>query len=914
MAVFSLIGSTVAGWLFTAGTSAFLIAKTVIAGTLAFGAKLAFSYINRPKKRAYTAMQGEFLYGADVPVGAMFGTGAIRPHSIYYAFWGPGDRFNAEVMLLSNGWCDGLEPIIRMWGRDHVLVPRDPIGDEIEHWGVDGFGSLISIRFYDGRPGQPADAKLVADTAALDMNWKATSRCTGLAYVVFEYAYQEGKYEDGWPEPEHFVLRGLREYDPTRDDTVAGGSGPHRLDDPATWDYQATNPALHRLNYQLGLRARTSDRTLVGEGKTLGQLDLSSYFASIAVCDTPRNGKPTYACSLYATGDDDHTEILAMFEDAMAGYGLNRHGLSGVIAGAPQIPVAEIGVDDIDAGRPREVKYRKSSYETFNHLSGQYLSPELGWKPNSLKPVHVNADIAADGNRVRQQRNDFLQVTDADAGQYLLDIRYRQNRLGGREQLPVSRRMGLKAIEGSWVTHDGRDWLVAERAIDAQLRFTLTLAETSAEIYDDGDIQPGPIVIPPQPPVNPSVLSTVQGFGVEVGMLLGDDGYETPVLRFTWTPPEDPTITAVRFEYFQGADPTGQTFYYDQTPDVEAGVYVTSKDVAPGFFYTARATITTVPDRLKTYTPWVTTLHRAGPTQIRTYLDALGNDVRGTIVKLRADLEASRLRLEELALAVAEGQGVTAQEHSVARRFQNASASAFQELSASIETRARVFRQPEEPVANADGDIWFDTDDDNFMRVWSAADEEWQDAASLGVSTYAQDTEPVDPKEGDIWIDTTDGENVTYRFDGADWIDLTDGRLVATAAAVTALNATVGDISGDGLWKMEVVAGTGDVVARAVIMMRASISDDFVEVGTVWEAGFVGGDPDEPFARIVNIANQFVITDGTEENLPLIFEGGELKLQVARIGTAIVELLESESGKSRFGTLAVGVEGFEVLS
>ncbi|RVC20104.1 hypothetical protein EN893_36145 [Mesorhizobium sp. M7A.F.Ca.CA.004.04.2.1] len=63
------------------------------------------------------------------------------------------------------------------------------------------------------------------------------------------------------------------------------------------------------------------------------------------------------------------------------------------------------------------------------------------------------------------------------------------------------------------------------------------------------------------------------------------------------------------------------------------------------------------------------------------------------------------------------------------------------------------------------------------------------------------------------------------------------------------------------------------------------------------EAGFTGGNPLAPFSRFVIKADQFVVTDGTNDGTPLVFASGELKLQVARIGTAIVEELQSANGK-----------------
>ncbi len=674
MAIFTAIGVAIAGALF--GGS--VLAATLIAGALAFGVQLAFSYLNRPKERAYSAVQGEIQYGADVPVSALYGLSAVKGHRLYYAKFGSGDKHNADVFVLSNSWCDGLEPEIYFYSKKHTLVARDIIGNEVEHWGIEGFGNLVSIRFYDGRPGQGVDEQLVAKTAVLGREWKETSVCAGMTYVVVERTWNEDKFEKGTPEFQ-FILRGLRQYDPRKDTTVSGGSGDHRVNDPATWEF-TRNTALHRFNYQLGLKGMLSGRTLIGEGKSMGQIDLSSYIAAMNVCDTVRAGKPTYESALFVLADDDHTKILKEFDDAMAGYGMNRRGLSGVVVGAPQIPVLEITADDIPIERAQEISKRKSAFERYNTMSGQFISPESQWKAESLTPVKVNADITADG-RPRATANDFLQVTDPDIGQYLLNIRYRQNRLGGAITLPVSWRVGLAVQEGEWVEHGGLTWLISDWRCDESFRFTLQLSQTSSAIYDDEDIEAGPIVIPAATPVNPSLLTTVQDFAVEVGMVQGEAGYEVPVLRFTWTPPEDPSITAVRI--FYGVE-GGTQIFEAQSTDPESGELITGKDVVSGKVYVARATITTVPDRFKTYTVWASTVVATGRVSVITRLENLDPGVKAQIVAANQTIAYIRARLEQLAAAAADVAGEASTSQSVAVRFRDATAAAMTALSAEI--------------------------------------------------------------------------------------------------------------------------------------------------------------------------------------------------------------------------------------
>lgn len=188
-------------------------------------------------------------------------------------------------------------------------------------------------------------------------------------------------------------------------------------------------------------------------------------------------------------------------------------------------------------------------------------------------------------------------------------------------------------------------------------------------------------------------------------------------------------------------------------------------------------------------------------------------DVNSRLTELQAQLDATSDRLEAIAAATADATGSNIDLHTVSKRFQNATAVALREMTASIEQ-------------NADG-------------------------------------------------------------------------LTAQAAILDAVQASVGEVSADGLRKIEVTAGTGDVVARLTDMVRASIADDWVEAGTVVEVGFTGGDPEQPFANYLIAASKLVVYDPNSGDAfsPMVFESGELVLDNLRIGTGKFKQFVSDNGK-----------------
>lgn len=904
MAIFSLV-TTGLGALF--GST---VIGNLVGGALAFGAKLGLTKLGQKqqKKQKFTAVQGEVQMGGDVPASTLYGIGKTKGQRAYYAKWDKGNKMNADVFILANGWCDGLEPYIYMYGQKYNLVTKPVAGGEAARYFVEGFidgdgNSSIDIRFYDGRPGQVADAELVAKTAALGNSWKATSRLSGLCYVVVYRYYHLQFFRDagrGRPDIE-WMLRGLREYDPTKDSTVAGGNGPQRLNTPSTWSH-TLSPAVHRLNYQLGVKGLRSGRTLIGEGKSLGQLDLSSYFVAINYCRTLRKGKPVYQCSLWVNSETDHTEALSAFDDAMAGYGLNRRGLSGVVVGAPQIPVLTITDADIPSDRPKPRQPRKSAFDLFNHLSGQFTSPDSMWNPESLKPIVVNADVAAD-KRARQTSIDFLQVSDADIAQYLLNIRYRQNRKGGTATVPVSRRVGLKVMEGEWVTYQGKSWMVSGWRCDADLRFTFVLTETGPDIYDDGDIAPGPVIIPPVAPINPSQLFTVQNFDVHAGMIQGGNGFDVPALEFVWDPPDDPTITDVLFVY--RVDGSLEEFT-DQCAKPEGGRYRTTKNILSEKAYVARATIKTNPDRLRTFTAWRTTATATGSLTLQVGLGQVRDDVKSRFEDIQSELDNFfRPRIEELAVAwmVESALGQT-QRHEITAQVGSSLAKIADEtlvrarddeaLAARISTvlaqvgdvRAEVTKEQTARV-NADGALASDITSlkastaDNKAAIFSEAQARANADNALAFNTTT--------------LTATVGTNL------ARLIAEEQARANADSALTTSVNGVSADLNGrfaQGLVKFEAAADQSGVTSRFSVMLRANLASAFKDSGFYIEIYTEGGVLKSRFAVK---ADQFVVWNGgSNAFLPIVIENGELKLNIANIGLIRAGRMLSPDGKVDF--------------
>lgn len=120
-----------------------------------------------------------------------------------------------------------------------------------------GGGGVVSTAKFEGalriitREGDP-DQTAIGEMSAIFGEWTADHRMRGCsAAAIIAAPVKQKKFAAVYDnrEPEWLgALKGSRVYDPRLDSTRAGGSGPHRTDDPDTWTY-SDNAALVIADY-----------------------------------------------------------------------------------------------------------------------------------------------------------------------------------------------------------------------------------------------------------------------------------------------------------------------------------------------------------------------------------------------------------------------------------------------------------------------------------------------------------------------------------------------------------------------------------------------------------------------------------------------------------------------------------------
>ncbi|MES2289287.1 MAG: hypothetical protein V4530_06065 [Pseudomonadota bacterium] len=274
----------------------------------------------------------------------------------------------------------------------------------------------------------------------------ASRRFTGCAYVHFKYkltgnsSNTDSPFAQSIPTRVTIIGDGAYFYDPRRDSTVAGGSGPQRINDQTTWEWSddaCRNPALALLNYCIGWRI--NGILAVGCGIPLSRLLLSKFITAANMCDEPvtkavGGTEPRYRCDgIWSEGIARRTVIdeikkcmNAEFDDFGGGLGPT------VIHNDLATPVAAFTADDVlEIG---EFNPTVDLDQRFNVVRGTYTDASA----NSLyqQPDYPQVELASIDGIERADTFPLPFVESPSQCQRLAKTRLQRQQYGGT--IPVT--------------------------------------------------------------------------------------------------------------------------------------------------------------------------------------------------------------------------------------------------------------------------------------------------------------------------------------------------------------------------------------------------------------------------------------------------------------------------------------------
>lgn len=577
-------------------------------------------------------------YDPSAPREIIFGEAATAGTVVYQNLYGPNGNDIAQLVFALADWeCDSLAGFTV---NGKPVTWNAVTGDVAEYTGK------MNVRFYRGTYGQSADASLVANSAG---KWTTNDRGRGICYVVVELTYDATLYQSGVP---RFLwrVRGARLYD-WRKDTTAGGSGPHRWGNAATYEWTA-NPIVALYNWRRGLWL--NGQRIAGMNTPVTSLPLDEFTTAANACDeavamAAGGTELRYRFNGVASTSDDHREIVRAFMAATAGREVETGGVFKPRPGVARTTVATITDDDLTIDGTVEIVPRLPRSQLVNAVFGTWRDPERGFERVSAAPRVSPSDEAMDGGVRLEATYDIENVTSRTQAQRVLEIIRREGRYQLSAQIKLRPRWCVLEA-GDWVQwtsavhgFTGQTFKVEQAQVAADNTVTVQLRAIAASAYgwttgdEVSEAAPAPVGSG-----GPS-LSAVAGLSISTVSVDGIGGGSRPGIQATWTPITDASVTHIEFEYRKSGDTSNVMQKLALQP--QSGQLLWLDGIQGGVTYEVRARLITEPQRAVTWSGWIAASVITTPFVV----DVAKKVPPGTITPLELDAQTKF----ELSLATA---------------------------------------------------------------------------------------------------------------------------------------------------------------------------------------------------------------------------------------------------------------------
>lgn len=370
-------------------TTAFVVAGLAISWaavlTITGVALLAVSYLARKTPKPDSGgqqLKQKLDPQAAVPI--MYGRTATGGTITWRGTWGAKNAFYGIVTVLSAGGpIAGIEsykagdyPIGFAGSPAYALATVNNVG------GYSGSSKLYKNKLAQRWQNGEAPANTTPGAASgLPIPAGAMS---GLAHVITRYEYSTDAFPQGLPSS-LWTGSGVKLYDPRKDSTYPGGSGAHRVDQPATWSF-SENPFLAALQWTLG-RYENGHR-VYGIGAKWAEVDVASFVTGANVADANN-----WKLGGVVTTDDDKYAVLSSILAAGGGVPVARGAQIACTVNAPKTSVLTLTQDDIIGA------VESSSSTTWrdrqNAIIPKYREETQGWEIIAGEKI-TNAQFVAD--------------------------------------------------------------------------------------------------------------------------------------------------------------------------------------------------------------------------------------------------------------------------------------------------------------------------------------------------------------------------------------------------------------------------------------------------------------------------------------------------------------------------------------
>ena len=371
-------------------------------------------------------------------------------------------------------------------------------------------------------------------------------RASGVATAIIQADYDQEVFPQGLPKFT-WVVNGQRVYDPRKDSTYPGGSGSHRIDNPATWEW-SQNPHLCALNWTLG--RWSGGKKLFGIGAPPEEVDIPAFVAGANIADALG-----WTVGGVAQTTDDKFSVLGTLLQAGGAIPLVRGAQISVLTYTVKPSIYTITKDDVVGSA--SVMNTAPHRDRKNRITPTYREESQFWNLVPGEAVSAAQYVAEDSGEVRSSEINLPFVQKASQAHQLATY----DLVNTREFLTfeITAKPKLLAVRvGDCVTVtlpdiavNNQKCMVVQRDFDPntfQVKLTLRSETDAKHAFALGQSQ----VAPPSPSLSTFDPSNPDGPGegswvISDTSILNDAGAQQPALVVSGAN-DDPTTQAVIVE------------------------------------------------------------------------------------------------------------------------------------------------------------------------------------------------------------------------------------------------------------------------------------------------------------------------------------------------------------------------------
>lgn len=231
-------------------------------------------------------------------------------------------------------------------------------------------------------------------------------RGLGIAYFNAVFKFQNSAsqvWSAGPPANIKCVVRGKKVYDPRSDSSQSFGTGPHRVNSYATYEW-SDNPALCWADYMID--------TNLGFGESAARIDYGYVASAANVCEgvvwTPVGTDNRFRCNGVLSAGDTYETNIDRILSSMNGTAVLLNGVWKVRAFSHVTPTISVNEDTLRDDIKIQLNPNENS--RFNTVRGYFIDKNRLWQPNQF-PEATSSEYVSRDNDVKLYRDISLDMT-----------------------------------------------------------------------------------------------------------------------------------------------------------------------------------------------------------------------------------------------------------------------------------------------------------------------------------------------------------------------------------------------------------------------------------------------------------------------------------------------------------------------